>query len=269
MLPPLDKVPFQKSETGDYTVIGEQKPYLTATYDKTVPGYLFLNVPIGNYIITVNGAGNFATYWRIVTVWKSTHTFNLPVSPTTFASSTTGSLRVSLEWFDDSQDLDLYATFNINATADCVVDGISSACQGLRSHTDQYHGSVVDVDSFGSYYYLFFVKKFIPSNWTTQSGDFVTQSGATVKIYLPGFNYAPYQFNIPPITWSDNVVPQSDSMVWLAFCMDGSVGPLSITPVSDFWNGTLSNGGSIPNSNICQYYLDPASYAIPGSSQGL
>jgi hypothetical protein len=256
----------------DYSVIGEQKPYKTATYSSSLKGYSFSNVPTGNYIISLNDpSGNYQQYWRIATVWKNTHTYDLPVSTNAFTANSVNNLRVTLEWMDEANDLDLYGTFNIDPVSDCLVDGISYQCQGLRAFTDQNRGAVIEVDNLGPYYYLFFVKKFVPvGNSSTGTGTYLTQSGATIKVYLPGFNAAAFQFYAEPYTWTDNQVTVDDNMVWLAFCMDGNVGPLSITPIADYWNGTLSTGtGFVPNSNICQYYLNPQNYAQPGSSQGL
>jgi hypothetical protein len=266
--PQLIKTAFVELYRGsDYSVIGEQKPYMTAS---SQPGFFFLNVPTGNYIIHVSGNGLYADYWRIATIWQGSQTLDLPISPLSFSSSVGSNLRVTLEWSDNTQDLDLYGTFNIDPVSDCVVDGISYNCQGLRSHNDQYLSSVIEVDTLGPYYYLFFVKKFIYANdTTTSSGDYIIQSGATIKVYVPGFSGATYQFNIPAQTFADNPVSLSDNMVWLGFCMDGNVGPLSITPIADYWNGALSTGaGGVPNSNICQNYLIPANYGNPGSSEG-
>jgi len=80
-----------------------------------------------------------------------------------------------------------------------------------------------------------------------------------LDIYLPeleklaGRLYAPSQ--IP------TNVAEDETLTWLAFCMDGRVGPISIRALNTYWDAS-SDSTAIPNADtICApLYSQPDTY---------
>ena len=77
----------------------------------------------------------------------------------------------------------------------------------------------------------------------------LTKSGAFLDIYLPGLDIVAARLNAPSQILKN--IPEDETLTWLAFCMDGSVGPSSIRVINAYWDPKTDNS-TVPNAQtIC------------------
>jgi len=186
-------------------------------------------------------------------------------------------LRVFLFWHNPLVELSLQTSFNYNDEELCVAGYFQTQCGNMISQDQKNIGTLnyqaVDITSIGNYTYLIYAQK-LPNednliyyeleqmgnltNSSVNNQDF-TDAGPFIQVYAKEMEYPVEILMAPALQTGDMNEPD---LIWLAFCVNGTVGEVSQRDIQHFWTKVEANGtyynrlngyrNMLPDSSICK-----------------
>ena len=192
-----------------------------------------------------------------------------------------GQLRFVLSWPFGPKDLDLHSFFSISRFSKCEVYFGQRDCVGTSLDTDNFNGrsngvETITINLLGNYIYTFAVNKYVDltngqaEGDTTVSGQeesntlqveivdkdngipdsTLSQSTAKISVYSFGYKGPIFVLVVPTFRPENLIVSTEDGSGindeksynwWLAFCLNGTTGFNSLTPVNKLSTDIPSN----------------------------
>lgn len=186
-------------------------------------------------------------------------------------------LRIFLFWNNPLVSLSLQSSFNYNDEELCVSGYFQDQCGnmvfGQRKSVGTLSFQSIDISQIGEYNYLIYTQKLQigenliyyeleqngnqTTNSTINNQDFI-DSEPFIQIYSKGMEY-PVDSLVPPQLGSGDLT--EPDLVWLGFCVNGTVGEVGKRNVQQFWTKVQANAtyynrlvgyrNMLPDASIC------------------
>ena len=157
-------------------------------------------------------------------------------------------------------DLELNANFMINNNTECIIDSFNQACGFITLNYIRKRSFVIDILHFGQFDYLVYVKIYqdnLVNKRISNDGEssesknlnIIPSSFSQLRVYVQDIQWTILTLTPPNITQPDT---SNQEYIWLALCLNGGLGPISITPISEYYS--ITSGGNMTDSRICNEY---------------
>jgi len=151
--------------------------------------------------------------------------------------------------------LELNVNFVIDDNTECQIDAFNLECGFVSLNYIRQNVFVADFAYLGNFQYLVLVRLF--NDYLTGYADKDTvltgadnsdfrNSLAEIKVYVQGVQWDAMTIKVPGEVLSTN---SQGEYIWLALCMNGSVGPVSAVPIAEY--SFIPSGNMLTNSTFC------------------